>query len=388
MSDVPERAPRGAAVFCRVIDNFGDAGVSWRLMRRFRALGVPGTLVIDHPETLAKLAPGVRPDEPCCEADGIRVVRWDAMERAAAAGDLSLVGGAWPSIVMETFGCRLPEAVETGLCDGLARLYLNLDYLSAEDWVEGSHGIWGLHPSLPLKKLWFFPGFTEKTGGLIIEDGLNERRLAFDRKAALRRLGADPASLTLYFFAYPTSAVDRLAQGLRALARTVNLVLAPGAASEKLRGLIADAPNVKAIAAPFVPQERFDEMLWCADAAIVRGEDSFVRAQLAALPILWSVYPTEDKAHEVKLAAWLGRVKDAYLPGESAARGAFAAAAESWVKGTMTPQAFAAWIEMLPVQRRAAERWRQRLFAHGDLARRIVALSETQARSAVRRNAR
>lgn len=388
MSEAIGRAPLGAAVFCRVIDNFGDAGVSWRLMRRLRALGVPGTLVIDHPETLARLAPGVRPDSPACEADGIRVVRWDVMERAAEAGDLSPVGGLWPSIVMETFGCRLPKAVETGLCDGRSRLYLNLDYLSAEDWVEGSHGIWGLHPSLPLKKLWFFPGFTEKTGGLIIEDGLNERRLAFDRSAALRRLGADPQALTLYFFSYPSCAEERLAEALRALGRRVNLVLAPGAASERLRELLRDAPSVRPIAAPFVPQERFDELLWCADAAIVRGEDSFVRAQLAALPLLWSVYPTEDKAHEIKLAAWLKRAGEAYAPGEDPARGAFLGAAESWVKGTLTPEAFAAWIDALPVQRLAAERWRGRLFAHGDLAARIVALSETAACAAIRRSAR
>jgi uncharacterized repeat protein (TIGR03837 family) len=42
---------------------------------------------------------------------------------------------------------------------------------------------------------------------------------------------------------------------------------------------------------------------------IVRGEDSFVRAQLAGKPFIWHIYPQEDRAHETKLAAFL----DLYL---------------------------------------------------------------------------
>ena len=39
----------------------------------------------------------------------------------------------------------------------------------------------------------------------------------------------------------------------------------------------------------------------------VRGEDSFVRAQWAALPFVWQAYPQADAAHLTKVAAFLDR---------------------------------------------------------------------------------
>ena len=41
----------------------------------------------------------------------------------------------------------------------------------------------------------------------------------------------------------------------------------------------------------------------------MRGEDSFIRAQLVGKPLIWHIYPQDDQAHQVKLAAFL----DLYL---------------------------------------------------------------------------
>ena len=372
------KAPHGAVIFCRVIDNFGDAGVTWRLAKRLRDLGFPTALIIDSLETLGKLVHDLDPTKPVSTVRGITVADWDTFEAEAKAGDLSAISGAWPDLVLETFGCRLPEVVEQGLCDGKKRLYMNLDYLSAEEWVEGSHMIWGLHPTLPIKKLWFFPGFTDKTGGVLIEDGLEEARLAFDRGAFLAKAGALPGRRTLYFFAYPVNAVDQLAAGLLAADEPLNLILAPGAASdmleERLAARLAGSDRIHLVRAPFVPQEDFDNWLRAADGVIIRGEDSFVRAQLAAVPLLWATYPTEDKAHEIKLDAWLDRFESVFRPEEEAARIAFDAAAKHWVRGTLTPEDFTGWLASLPVQRLAAARWQQSLLARGDLARHIALL--------------
>jgi uncharacterized repeat protein (TIGR03837 family) len=56
---------------------------------------------------------------------------------------------------------------------------------------------------------------------------------------------------------------------------------------------------------PFVPQVRYDELLWCCDFNFVRGEDSFVRAQWAARPLVWHIYPQAERAHWPKLDAFL-----------------------------------------------------------------------------------
>ena len=177
-------APAGAVIFCRVIDNFGDAGVTWRLSKRLRDLGLPVTLVIDAVDVLARLVHDLDPAATDALVRGIRIADWDAFEAEVSAGDLSRIGGVWPSLVFETFGCRLPDAVEAGLCDGRTRLWVNLDYLSAEEWVEGSHMVWGLHPTLPVKKLWFFPGFTDRTGGLLIEDVRTVQGTGFARSSS------------------------------------------------------------------------------------------------------------------------------------------------------------------------------------------------------------
>lgn len=365
-------APSGAVIFCRVIDNFGDAGVTWRLAKRLRDLGLAVTLVIDAVDVLAKLVHELDPAASDATVRGIRIADWDAFEAEVSRGDLSRIGGVWPSLVFETFGCRLPDAVEAGLCDGRERLWVNLDYLSAEAWVEGSHMVWGLHPTLPVKKLWFFPGFTDKTGGLLIEDGLDEARRAFDAPAWKRVHGLRADLRTLFFFAYPVNAIDRLAAGLKAAGEPLNIMLAPGEAGDMLGRLLEGDARFHLVRLPFVPQEAFDDILRAADGAIIRGEDSFVRAQLAGTPLLWAVYPTEDKAHEIKLEAWLERFKAAWP--EGAGFEAYGAAARHWVDGTLEPVEVKAWLEGLPVQKRAAEAWRESLLKRGDLARRILKL--------------
>lgn len=374
MAASSQSAPHGALIFCRVIDNFGDAGVTWRLAKRLDDLGFPTTLVIDSLDTLSKLVPALNPEDLNSIVRNIRIIDWDYYEEALKNGNDETILAPLPDLVLETFGCRLPEVVEKAMCDDLNRLYMNLDYLSAEEWVEGSHNIWGLHPSLPIKKLWFFPGFTDKTGGLLIEDDLEERRLAFDKKAFLDKMGALPDRLTLYFFAYPKNAIDALATAIRAANKAFNLILAPGVASNMLATALDSAENVHLIRAQFVSQEDFDQFMWIADAVIIRGEDSFVRAQLAATPLLWAIYPTEDKAHEIKLNAWLARFETMYGEEDSAAREALDLCARHWVTGELTPAMFRAWLDALPVQKNVAGKWQQSLLKRGDLARHIVTL--------------
>src|SRR6185312_8401402 len=65
--------------------------------------------------------------------------------------------------------------------------------------------------------------------------------------------------------------------------------------------------EVEILTVPFLAQDRYDELLWACDVNFVRGEDSFVRAQWAARPFVWHIYPQDEGAHWVKLAAFLQR---------------------------------------------------------------------------------
>ena len=370
-------------LFCRVIDNFGDAGVTWRLSKRLRDLGLPVTLVIDAVDVLARLVHDLDPAATDALVRGIRIADWDAFEAEVSVGDLSRIGGVWPSLVFETFGCRLPEAYDEALAKKRAAakaagrtppFYLNLDYLSAEDWVEESHDVVGLHPRLDLPKLWFFPGFTARTGGVVIEDGLMEAQAHFlssERDAFLSSLGADPARRTLFVFCYPVNRVETIAEGLRLAPAPWSVLIAPGAAGDHLEGLLsqADRSRILPVRTPFLPQTEFDRLLWASEAAVIRGEDSFVRAQLAATPLLWSTYPTEDGAHRVKLDAWLGRFAPSLPEG---LREDYVRASDDWLEGALDAKAFANLLVRAPELARGFRAWREGLLANGDLGANIL----------------
>ena len=173
-------------LFCRVVDNFGDAGVCWRLARRLAALGQSVRLWIDRPEVLARLLPAldVQADEQVL--DGVRIGPWRRAEQA-----LPPQGG----VVVEAFACALPPAYEAAMA-GRDCLWINLEYLSAESWVEGCHGL----PSPQangVPKFFFFPGFTPATGGLLREPDLlarHETERTRDRGARLRALTGLPSA--------------------------------------------------------------------------------------------------------------------------------------------------------------------------------------------------
>ena len=65
--------------------------------------------------------------------------------------------------------------------------------------------------------------------------------------------------------------------------------------------------NVLFTGIPFLSPDDYDRLLWPSDVNLVRGEDSFVRAQWAARPFIWHIYPQEETAHHVKLQAFVER---------------------------------------------------------------------------------
>jgi uncharacterized repeat protein (TIGR03837 family) len=124
---------------------------------------------------------------------------------------------------------------------------------------------------------------------------------------------------------------------------------------------------------PFVEQPRYDELLWCCDCNFVRGEDSFVRAQWAALPLVWQVYPQAEQAHWRKLEAFL----DLYCIGlPRSAATALRAIWRSWNAVDDTAAAAGmAWREFWAHRATLgvhAHAWASRLSAHGDLAGKLA----------------
>jgi uncharacterized repeat protein (TIGR03837 family) len=366
-------------VFCRVVDNFGDVGFSWRFARQLaREHGKSVRLHIDDLTVLAKLRPEIHQAYDTQRLEGVEVcrIRDDAEPDSIA------------DVVVETFGCDPPEGYVAAMArrDPKPR-WINLEYLSAEEWVEGSHALPSPNPRLPLVKHFFFPGFTAKTGGLLREESLLRRRDEFQSdpgaQAAFWRsiVGEVPPAdvLKVSLFSYAGAPVEGLARSCAQGAGPVWLVAPDGVAATLLESLKLSSRAREAIRCftiPFLPQDRYDLLLWACDLNFVRGEDSFVRAQWAARPFVWHVYPTDDDAHWVKLAAFLARYTAPMDRGQATAVGDLW---EAWNRGEANPfskpalpDAWAQFTARQDALAQHARRWCAELATRRDLAAELV----------------
>ncbi|MCI4441315.1 MAG: elongation factor P maturation arginine rhamnosyltransferase EarP [Tibeticola sp.] len=310
------------ALFCRVIDNYGDLGVAWRLASQIAASGDTVQLWVDAPEALAWMAPGA--------LEG----RWPRVQvrpwTQPFAADALAQGPA--DVWVELFGCDIdPEFIAqhdrftpaSGAKASKNPVWVNLEYLSAETYVERSHGLPSpiLHgPARGRTRHFFFPGYTERTGGLLREPDLFARQAAFDaaRWRERQRLPSGEA-LRISLFCYEPPALgawlDALAAGGSGTGQPVQLWVTHGRAAAAVRGhfcaenSVTPAQNgAQALQVSYLPaltQTDYDHLLWAADLNFVRGEDSLVRALWAGKPFIWNIYPQDDGAHAAKLDAFL-----------------------------------------------------------------------------------
>ena len=301
-------------IFCNVIDNFGDMGVCWRLARQLVGeYGLYVRLWVDDLAAFSRICPGLNPLLRAQVCLGVDIRLWQS--------DFPAVGVMPGEIVIEAFACHLPEAFVEAMAERRPKpVWINLDYLSAESWVSGCHALPSPHPQRPITKHFFFPGFDETTGGLLRECGLIEQRDRFlaspeEQTAFWQRIGTTCPGGGVFkvsLFAYENPGVVPL---LSALANTdmPAVCLAPMTRTQRdiedflgepvQTGDVIQRGRLEIRVLPFMAQEDYDRLLWASDLNFVRGEDSFVRAQWAARPMIWHIYPQSDDAHRVKLDA-------------------------------------------------------------------------------------
>ncbi|HET9663207.1 MAG TPA: elongation factor P maturation arginine rhamnosyltransferase EarP, partial [Burkholderiales bacterium] len=163
--------PRTWDIFCRVVDNYGDAAVCWRLAQQLTAEHEAIVrLWIDDLTPLHALCHGVKGGLACQTVGSVEIRAWPAAWQAVPPAE----------IVIEAFGCGLPHAyVDAMVQSSTHPVWIVLEYLSAESWVPGHHGLPSPHPRWGIPRYFFFPGFVEGTGGILREKGLMARREAF-----------------------------------------------------------------------------------------------------------------------------------------------------------------------------------------------------------------
>lgn len=368
-------------IFCRVIDNFGDAGVCWRLARQLvDEYDISVRLIIDDLSILQHICSSVDPDQPIQHAHNIQILRWSELLPQLIPAD----------VVIEAFGCDLPEdyvfAMAQSALFGVgreekkaSRNWINLEYLSAEAWVGSYHQFASPHPHLPLTKYFFFPGFTAETGGLLREKKLlKQQYIAFTAWQELAIPAPAVGEIVISLFCYHHAPIRELLQAWAVSTVPIRCLISEGTNLEQaakwadkgeLRaGDVVQRGNLHLQVIPFLTQKNYDRLLHLCDCNFVRGEDSFVHAQWAAKPLIWHIYPQRENAHLPKLEAFIERYCRE-LPSSTASM--LRTFHRQWNSDTLTIGWDDFWQHRLVLQRHATT-WREYLAQIPDLTSNLV----------------
>jgi uncharacterized repeat protein (TIGR03837 family) len=368
-------------IFCTVVDNYGDIGVCWRLARQLAAEhGFEVRLWVDDLESFRRICPDIIPGRESQQSHGVEVRWWREPFPAVSPAE----------VVVEAFACNPPASYVAAMAARQPKpAWITLEFLSAETWVLGCHALPSPQPSVALTKYFFFPGFVPGTGGLLAERGLMQERDRFQRSTEEQarfwdRLGVGQpreGDVQVSLFCYPHDGIAGVLRAWAASGTPIRCLAPQGIATQALSsffgtdklaaGAVLRKAGLEVGIFPFLDQDDYDRLLWVCDLNLVRGEDSFVRGQWAARPLLWQIYPQQEEAHWPKLQAFLGL----YCQALPAAIGAVVKTFwEAWNKGDGQAVEIAwpeFWKHRVELQAHSA-RWAAQLAEPGDLANNLA----------------
>ena len=303
-------------IFCEIIDNFGDIGVVYRLAKELKTFyndNVKIRVILNRVNEFVNMNKKAK-DTDYQEIDGIIY-----MTNEYLAKNICTFSPA--NVIIEAFGCNILETyLEKAKLE--SSLLINLEYLSGEDWIEGIHLMESPLGAEKLKKFFFMPGFTEKSGGVIVDKlFLNRKKSVLEnKKFYLEKYipEIDESYFLGTIFSYEKNflpLIDVLLENGKQ-----NCLLILGEKSQMSINKIIENlnftyssegiykyKNILIKFMPFLEQEEYEELINLADYNFVRGEDSFVRALLTGKPFVWHIYLQEEMAHMDKIDGFIKR---------------------------------------------------------------------------------
>lgn len=318
-------------ILCKVVDNFGDIGVVYRLSKALSDLRpeLKLTLVVSNLKTFSAMANQVKTDKKIQEFkyknSAWKILDWNLDEKNDEELKIAKKAANENEIILECFQCGRPDWLENILfSEEFTKTIqiVNIDYLTAEEYADEFHLLRSGTRKPGIKKINFMPGFTDKTGGLIFnEKEKNPHRTNGEHKV----LEAELFSTSLFqndfnisFFAYErdceplVNAISRFQEKMKENQNDFSVCVFV-AAGKSFEPFIAAWENAeepfKIEELPFLPQEKWDFLLTKMDFNFVRGEDSLSRAALSGLPYIWNAYIQDEDYQLVKVDALLERMK-------------------------------------------------------------------------------
>lgn len=316
-------------LLCKVVDNYGDIGFVYRLSRSLseKHPELELSLVVSDLKSFSQMAPGIV-DCPMQKYGGWNVLDWNASDECR-----NFFTERPAPLILECFQCGRPEWLDEILFSEKQKStvqIVNIEYLTAEKWADDFHMLKSGTRSPLVKKMNFMPGFTPRTGGLVLDDDFMES--LSDGKSALKKIesclkkscGEKSAEkiishLNGNFFNVTVFAYDRNMENLaRALSefqdsmkeKDSDFSLNVFAASGLSFGRFEKAWNelgrpFEMTALPYLDQKAWDALITLCDFNFIRGEDSFSRACLSGKPFIWNAYMQDEEFQLVKVRAFV-----------------------------------------------------------------------------------
>lgn len=305
-------------IFCEIIDNYGDIGVVYRTAKELQKIFPESKIrvFLNRLDEFKKINSQVI-DLPSQNIDGIEYITFDYLRDNAN----KLLTA---QVIIEAFGCQIPEEYIEIAYDN-SELLINLEYLSAEDWIEDFHLQSSPLGRGKLKKVFFMPGFTEKSGGVIADSNYLERiqrvleNKEFYEKKYLSDIEDRENKIIGTLFSYEKNFTPLL-EDLKKLDKDVVILAMGEKTQDSLRKIlknfsIEDFRNslkygkIEIRFLNFLNQEEYEELINIVDFNFVRGEDSFIRAVLTGKPYMWHIYCQEEYAHMDKIEGFLDKYR-------------------------------------------------------------------------------
>lgn len=368
-------------LFCKIVDNFGDIGVCWRLAQQLQSEhGLQVRLWIDDLPVAKQLIPALDLSQTTQVIQNITIVLWHADTVFDRPAD----------VVVETFSCELPTAYTAQM--NASSVWINLEYLSAETWVEDFHA--GKSKRGQLTRHFFFPGFTQDTGGLLRERDIvkNNQALASDtqqQQQFLKSLNSkDNGRLKISLFCYPHAPIEALLTAMTHSDQTIDCYVPASSILQKIASFFGKNTivagdtlvkgNLHLHVLPFLSQSDYDKLLTTCDINFVRGEDSWIRAIWAGNPFIWQPYWQTEDTHITKLNAFLGLF---YSDCDESAKKSVYEMHSAWVAGNLSTSTWQRYLTQLSTLRTFNLQQTKSLAAQADLATKLVIFSKNSSKT-------
>lgn len=263
-------------IFSRAIDNYGDIAIAIRLARQLASIPENHvTLFTEISDTLNELL-------PAREVESYKFLDID--------GDLSMAVPA--PYIINVFNTEIPKCYMSELSQK-TKIFI-YEYLSAESWVEDFHLKSSLNPNPLIEKVYFYPGFNEKTGGLLREKCIVKNLHRPSNINQTKRLQCS-------FFYYQHTNINEFLEQFVNIGYLCKSMIPSNIIDQKIANVLPSESSIF----KFLSFEKYDNLLKSSDLNFVRGEDSLCRAIFSGKPFVWQVYVQENEAHVKKLESFI-----------------------------------------------------------------------------------